>query len=62
MMAEINQKLSFTSFNCEYADNVRLPYLKQLFNECDFLFVQEHGLYKSNLSWFHELGSNVGVR
>ena len=60
-MAESVENSTFLSFNCQYADNARLPYLRQLFHECDFLFIQEHGLHKSKLSWFHELGSDVGV-
>ena len=60
-MANTNKTLTLTSFNCEHADNFRLPFLKELFNKCDFLLIQEHGLLKSKLSWFHELGENVGI-
>ena len=30
--------------------------MQTLFSQCDFLFIQEHGLYASTLSWFHSLG------
>ena len=56
-----SEKLSLISYNCEYADKVRLPFLEMLFSQCDFLFIQEHGLCKSNLSLFHILGKDVGV-
>ena len=36
-MAEFTRKLSFGSFNCEHADDVRLPYLSQLFDDCDLI-------------------------
>ena len=52
-------KLSLISYNCEYANNVRLPFMKELYSNCDFLFIQEHGLFKSRLSWFHKLGNDV---
>ena len=56
-----SEKLSLISYNCQYADNVRLPFIKHLFSQCDFLFIQEHGRFKSTLSWFHTLGKDVGV-
>ena len=56
VMAGTNKTLTFISFNCEHANDVRLPFLKDLFRMSDFLLVQEHGLYKSKLSWFSEIG------
>ena len=56
-----SEKLSLISYNCQYADNVRLPFIKLLFSQCDFLFIQEHGRFKSTISWFHTLGKDVGV-
>lgn len=53
--------LTCITYNCEYADDVRISFLKFLYNQCDFLFVQEHGLYKSQFGWFNKLGINVGV-
>ena len=55
------ESLTFISYNCEHADSLRLPYLKSLFHECDFLLIQEHGLFQSKLAWFNELGIDVGV-
>ena len=54
-------KLSLISYNCQHVNNVRLPFIKMLFKQCNFLFIQEHGLFKSKLSWFHSLGKDVGV-
>ena len=56
-----SEKLTCISYNCEYANKIRLPFLKHLFSQCAFLFIQEHGLFKSKLSWFQNLGKNVGV-
>ena len=51
--------------NCEYADEARLPFLNHLFKKYDLLLIQEHGLYKSRLSWFHEINKekddSVGI-
>ncbi len=54
-------KLSIITYNCEHADDTRLPFIKQLFNQCDFLLLQEHGLYRSQFGWFDKIGiSGVG--
>ena len=55
------ENMKITTYNCEYANNIRLPFMKNLFSECDFLFIQEHGLFQSKLSWFHTLEDGVGV-
>ena len=55
------ENLSLTSYNCEHADDIRLPFMKQIFSQCDFLFIQEHGLFKSSLSWFNALGDDVCI-
>ena len=55
------ENLKVTTYNCEYANNIRLPFMKNLFSECDFLLIQEHGLFESKLSWFHNLEAGVGV-
>ena len=34
-------------------------FLRQLFDCCDFMMLQEHGLYKSQFGWFDKLGDNV---
>lgn len=57
---ELNTKLTCITYNCEYADNSRLPYMQKLYQKCDFLFIQEHGLYKSQFGWFDNIGQGVG--
>ena len=58
----IHKHLSFISYNCQHADDVKLPYLNELFSECDFLFLQEHGLYKSQFDFFNKVSKgNVGM-
>ncbi len=54
-----DHKLICITYNCEYADNVRLPYLQSLFKQCDFMFLQEHGLYMSQFGWFDKIGNGV---
>ena len=60
-MAGHDNLLNFASFNCEHADEVRLPFFRDIFKKCDFFLIQEHGLLKSKLSWFQEIGDNVGI-
>ena len=55
MATEINT-LSITSYNCEYANEIRLPFFQYLIQRSDFLLLQEHGLYKSKFDWFDRLG------
>ena len=55
-----NNNLSLISYNCQHADELRLPFLQNLFDNCDFLLLQEHSLYQSKLGWFNEIGSNDG--
>ena len=59
-MAVLHNDLTLISYNCEYADNVRLPCLQNLFERCDFLLLQEHGLYQSKLGWLSAVGENIG--
>ena len=59
-MVDTNE-LSVISYNCQYANELRLEFMEKLFRQCDFLFIQEHGLFKSKLSWFQILGKDVGV-
>ena len=54
-----NSYLSISSYNCEHADDVRLPFFIELFNVSDFVLVQEHGLFKSKLSWFNSIKTNT---
>ena len=60
-MAVDEQQIKIISYNCEHADNVRLPFFKQLFEKGDFVLIQEHGLLKSKLSWFQEINENIGI-
>ena len=55
------RNLSFISYNCQHADDVRLPHLQELFGECDFLLIQEHGLRLSDLNWFDRIDESRGV-
>ncbi len=53
-------KLTCITCNCEYADHSRIDLIKSLYQQCDFLLLQEHGLYRSQFDWFNSLGDNVG--
>ena len=52
--------ISCISYNCNYANNVKLPFLKELFVQCDFLMLQEHGLYNSQFQWFDNIKNGIG--
>ena len=52
MMASKLLNLSVTTYNCKGFDERKVTFIKDLFNKCDFLLLQEHWLYKS---MFHEL-------
>ncbi len=60
-----NQQLNFLNkltcivYNCEYADHSRIDFIKSLYQQCDFLLLQEHGLYRSQFDWFNSLRDNV---
>ena len=56
IMTTVKNSLSITSYNCEYANEIRLPFLQHLLNQSDFLLLQEHGLYKSKFDWFDNIG------
>ena len=58
-MASVSENLTLISYNCEYANDIRVPFMKQLFSQCDFLCLQEHGLFKSKLPWLRILGDDV---
>jgi hypothetical protein len=53
-------KLTCVTYNCEYADDSRLSFLKELYQQSDFLLLQEHGLFKTDFGWFDKLGVDVG--
>ena len=50
-----SNKLTVGSYNCEHAGDTRLPFIRRLFKTCDFLCIQEHGLFKSQLDWFDKI-------
>ena len=53
-------KLSIISYNTQCANDVKLPYLEQLFTSADFLLVQEHGLFRTQFDWFNKLQDGIG--
>ncbi len=53
-------KLTCITYNCEYADHSRIDLIKSLYQQCDFLLLQEHRLYRSQFDWFNSLSDNVG--
>ena len=58
-MTDNGPKLTCITFNCEHANDTRLPHLLHLFTQCYFLFLQEHGLYKSQFGWFDKIDNGV---
>ena len=60
MMEGSNNNLSLISYNCQHANDLSLPFLQELFDDCDFLLLQEHSLFQSKFSWFNEIGNRAG--
>ena len=58
-MCKVSQ-LSCISYNCSHADDTRLPLLRELFEKCDFLLLQEHGLHMSQFDWFENIYNRIG--
>ena len=57
-----NNELRFLSYNCKNFNNLcKLDFLRECFESHDFMFLQEHWLYKSELYKLSVLGSNVNV-
>ena len=56
LMTTVRNTVSITSYNCEYANDIRLPFLQLLAKDSDFLLLQEHGLHKSRFEWFDKIG------
>ena len=54
-------KLSIVSYNCQCANDPKLPFLRELYDKCDFLLLQEHGLFKSQFGWFDKIDEQNGV-
>ncbi|XP_041470482.1 uncharacterized protein LOC121420026 [Lytechinus variegatus] len=57
----MSNKVSIISYNCQCANDSKLPFLRELFDECDFMLIQEHGLYKSQFGWFDNINEVNGV-
>ena len=55
-MTTVQNTISITSYNCEYANDIRLPFLQHLVKDSDFLLLQEHGLHKSRFEWLDNIG------
>ena len=51
--------LNITSYNCNVFSDRKIPFIKQLFEESDFLLIQEHGLYSSMFHRFSQICSNA---
>ena len=47
-----NNALNITTYNCNVLSDRKVSFIRQLFESCDVLLLQEHGLYKS---MFHKL-------
>ena len=54
-----SNKLTVGSYNCEHAGDTRLLFIRRLFKTCDFLCIQEHGLFKSQLDWFDKIDNGL---
>ena len=56
--ADIATTHNFTigSYNCQHFTRLKLDYLKHVMEQCDFLLLQEHCLYKSQSDLFSAVG------
>ena len=56
--ADIATTHNFTigSYNCQHFTQLKLDYLKHVMEQCDFLLLQEHCLYKSQSDLFSAVG------
>ena len=52
-------KLTLITYNCQCANDLKLPFFIELVQDCDFLLIQEHGLSKSQLNWFDKIGTDI---
>ena len=53
--------LTIVTFNCQCFNEAKVPFLSDLFNKCDILLLQEHGLYKTQFDLFDRLDGVNGV-
>ena len=49
MAAQTVNACSFVSYNVKGYSPDKIPYLNSLFNQCDFLLIQEHWLYQAHI-------------
>ena len=54
-MVKMTHDLTFTTYNSQCANDLKLPFIQELVEKCDLLLIQEHGLSKSQLGWFDKL-------
>ena len=55
----MGDKLKITSYNCNLFNDKKINFCKELFNNCDFLLLQEHGLFESNFNFLYNIDSNI---
>ena len=48
--------MSFASYICQGCSGVKGDYISQLYRKCDFVFLQEHGLYHNTLNGLANCG------
>ena len=44
-----NKQLNIVTYNCNVFNDKKCLFIRELFQSCDFLLLQEHGQYKSRL-------------
>ena len=56
----VSRKLSLCTYNCRHYTDQKVPYIQSLFAKCDFVLLQEHCLYKSNLQKLCNINQKFG--
>lgn len=58
-----SEKLKLVSYNCKHfkSQGPKHDFMKELMNECDFMFIQEHCLHQSHLYKLKSLGEHVDM-
>ena len=51
--------LPVTTYNCKHFNDLKCKYIKAIFERSDFLFLQEHCLFKSQFSQFNKIYNSV---
>ena len=49
------EMLSLCTYNCRHYTNQKVPCIQSLFAKCDFVQLQAHCLYKSNLQKLYNI-------